>query len=314
MLPWHNFSDGRFLDIQDAALRVCWFTLDAEMVLHGVFANGNGCKTFVLLSFRILLPASSRSPLCFARGCVFVDAVQTRIAGCRSVVDLPVMRHCSIFAVTRVSCFPFAGESVAEQACGGFSPLVAAASFCCHKWPIDCQFFSLTFLLLGRLFRIPTLSRVASACAAPFVRVHSTDIGAAYGTAKSGVGISSMGVMNPGLVMRNIIPVVMAGVLGIYGLIVAVILQGSITMPDSSGNKFSAFSGFAFLAAGLCCGMSGLAAGMAIGIVGDAGVRAVGQQERLFVGMILILIFAEALGLYGLIVALILSQQSYSCS
>lgn len=54
-----------------------------------------------------------------------------------------------------------------------------------------------------------------------------TDIGAAYGTAKSGVGISSMGVMNPGLVMRNIIPVVMAGVLGIYGLIVAVILSGS---------------------------------------------------------------------------------------
>jgi len=59
---------------------------------------------------------------------------------------------------------------------------------------------------------------------------------------------------------------------------------------------------------------SGLAAGMAIGIVGDAGVRAVGQQEKLFVGMILILIFAEALGLYGLIVALILSQQSFSCA
>ena len=55
----------------------------------------------------------------------------------------------------------------------------------------------------------------------------TTDIGAAYGTAKSGVGIASMGVMNPGLVMRNIIPVVMAGVLGIYGLIVAVIIQGS---------------------------------------------------------------------------------------
>jgi V-type H+-transporting ATPase 16kDa proteolipid subunit len=36
-----------------------------------------------------------------------------------------------------------------------------------------------------------------------------------------------MGVMNPQLVMRNIIPVVMAGVLGIYGLIVAVIIQGA---------------------------------------------------------------------------------------
>jgi V-type H+-transporting ATPase proteolipid subunit len=57
--------------------------------------------------------------------------------------------------------------------------------------------------------------------------MYISDIGAAYGTAKSGVGISSMGVMNPQLVMRNIIPVVMAGVLGIYGLIVAVIIQGS---------------------------------------------------------------------------------------
>lgn len=139
------------------------------------------------------------------------------------------------------------------------------------------------------------------------------NIGAAYGTAKSGVGIASMGVMNPGLVMRNIIPVVMAGVLGIYGLIVAVILQGTITKPDSGESKFSSFSGYAFLSAGLCCGLSGLAAGMAIGVVGDAGVRAVGQQEKLFVGMILILIFAEALGLYGLIVALILSQQSADC-
>ena len=50
---------------------------------------------------------------------------------------------------------------------------------------------------------------------------------------------------------------------------------------------------------------------MAIGVVGDAGVRAIGQCEKLFVGVILI--FAEALGLYGLIVALILSQQSVSC-
>lgn len=166
------------------------------------------------------------------------------------------------------------------------------------------------------------------------------NIGAAYGTAKSGVGISSMGVMNPGLVMRNIIPVVMAGVLGIYGLIVAVIIQGSIVQPQNGYSQYSLYTGFAHLAAGLCCGLSGLAAGMAIGIVGDAGVRAVGQQEKLFVGMILILIFAEALGLYGtsrqsimgecmpgsirslthshckmtgLIVALILSQNNFVC-
>jgi len=41
--------------------------------------------------------------------------------------------------------------------------------------------------------------------------------------------------------------------------------------------------------------------------------RAVGQTEKLFVIVVLILIFAEALGLYGLIVALILSTNTYIC-
>jgi V-type H+-transporting ATPase proteolipid subunit len=57
------------------------------------------------------------------------------------------------------------------------------------------------------------------ACALVFA-----NLGAAYGTAKSGVGISSMGVLKPELIIRSIIPVVMAGILGIYGLIVSVIL------------------------------------------------------------------------------------------
>jgi len=130
-------------------------------------------------------------------------------------------------------------------------------------------------------------------------------LGAAYGTAKSGVGVASMGVMKPELVMRSIIPVVMAGVIGIYGLIISVIIATNV---KPSG--YSDYTGFAHLGSGLSVGLSGLAAGMAIGIVGDAGVRATAIQPRLFVGMILILIFAEALGLYGLIVALILSQRS----
>ena len=49
------------------------------------------------------------------------------------------------------------------------------------------------------------------------------------------------------------------------------------------------------------------AAGYAIGICGDAGVRAYIHTDKIFVGMLLMLIFAEALGLYGLIISLILS-------
>merc|ERR1712013_729000 len=131
------------------------------------------------------------------------------------------------------------------------------------------------------------------------------NLGAAYGTAKSGVGISSMGVMRPDMVMRSIIPVVMAGVLGIYGLITAVIINGKIKAPS-----YSAFQGYAHLSAGATVGLSSLAAGMAIGIVGDAGVRGNAQEGKLFVGMILILIFAEALGLYGLIVGLVVASSA----
>nr|BAA21683.1 vacuolar type H+-ATPase proteolipid subunit [Acetabularia acetabulum] len=130
-------------------------------------------------------------------------------------------------------------------------------------------------------------------------------MGAAYGTAKSGVGIASMGVMRPELVMKSIVPVVMAGVLGIYGLIIAVIISTNVKR-----DVYKLYDGYAHLSAGLACGLAGLPAGMAIGIVGDAGVRANAQQPKLFVGMILILIFAEALALYGLIVGIILASKA----
>merc|ERR1712159_545478 len=136
-------------------------------------------------------------------------------------------------------------------------------------------------------------------------------LGAAYGTAKSGVGVANMGVMHSDMVMKSIIPIIMAGVLGIYGLIVAVLLSSGIDHSEAYG--YASYTGYSALAAGLCCGMAGLSAGIAIGIVGDAGVRANARQPKLFVGVILILIFAEALGLYGLIVALILSSNTMKC-
>jgi len=69
---------------------------------------------------------------------------------------------------------------------------------------------------------------------------------------------------------------------------------------------YSLYVGALHLAAGLCVGLSGLAAGFAIGVVGDAGVRGVAQQPRLFIGMVLILIFAEVLGLYGMFISILI--------
>jgi V-type H+-transporting ATPase 16kDa proteolipid subunit len=82
----------------------------------------------------------------------------------------------------------------------------------------------------------------------------------------------------------------MAGIIGIYGLVVSVLIS------DGLKQELPLYTGFIQLGAGLSVGLAGLAAGFAIGIVGDAGVRGTAQQPRLFVGMILILIFAEVLG------------------
>jgi V-type H+-transporting ATPase 16kDa proteolipid subunit len=225
-----------------------------------------------------------------------------------------------------------------------------------------------------------------------------------------------MGVDHPAGIIKNIVPIVMAGVLGIYGLIVAVIITQAVVPPSAGfGNTYSVYNGYTHVrfllllfvstafclvvllhwlvlhdifhgrfsynrshwskfnfsllqfAAGLCCGLSCLAAGGTIGILGDAGVRAFGlkaengrkwywdasmgggggggaQQSdaagddggggagaaaaamaasgknhaeganKLYVGTLIMLIFSEALALYGLIVALILSQHSYVCS
>ena len=90
------------------------------------------------------------------------------------------------------------------------------------------------------------------------------DLGAAYGTAKSGIGISTMGVLKPDLIVKSVVPVVMAGILGIYGLIISVILlqkskclKLSIYLVEFS-ESYTMYDGFQHLSSGICCGFSSL--------------------------------------------------------
>jgi V-type H+-transporting ATPase proteolipid subunit len=108
--------------------------------------------------------------------------------------------------------------------------------------------------------------------------------------------------------MKSLIPVVMAGIIGVYGLVVSVLIANGL----DPTKDYSLYAGCVHLAAGLSTGLCGVGAGYAIGLVGDAGVRNYIYQPKLFVGMVLILIFAEVLGLYGLIVSLILNTKATS--
>ena len=60
--------------------------------------------------------------------------------------------------------------------------------------------------------------------------------------------------------MKSVVPVVMAGILGIYGMIVAVIIVQKSTIPLYlvPGSGYTENSAYAHLASGLCCGFSSL--------------------------------------------------------
>ncbi|EEB92812.1 hypothetical protein MPER_08624 [Moniliophthora perniciosa FA553] len=106
--------------------------------------------------------------------------------------------------------------------------------------------------------------------------------------------------------MKCVVPVIMAGIIAIYVLVVSVLIAGDLAV------KMPLAQGFVQLGAGLSVGIAGIAAGFAIEIVEDpAFLRAFPTLPSDMVSSkILILIFAEVLGLYGLIVALIMNTSS----
>ena len=90
-----------------------------------------------------------------------------------------------------------------------------------------------------------------------------------FSYSKSVIGILTMGISKPEIIIKSVIPV-------IYGLIVAVILKQNIKQ-----ESYTIFDGWKHLASGLWCGLSSLGTGIAIGIAVNADARALGQQESI---------------------------------
>ena len=51
---------------------------------------------------------------------------------------------------------------------------------------------------------------------------------------------------------------------------------------------------------GLAVGLTGVSGAVAIGVVSDSGVRVVAEQSKAYVGMVMSLIFCEAIGMFML--------------
>ncbi len=50
------------------------------------------------------------------------------------------------------------------------------------------------------------------------------NLGAAYGTAKASIGIANLGMVDSNKIFKSLIPIIMAGILGIYGVIISALI------------------------------------------------------------------------------------------
>merc|ERR1712045_721278 len=105
----------------------------------------------------------------------------------------------------------------------------------------------------------------------------------------------------------------------IYGVIMAIILANKVKkpedadfyLPDAWDFPGYYYAGYGMFSSGLSVGLTNIASGVSVGIAGSSCAIGDAQDTSLFVKILIVEIFASALGIFGIIVGII---QSNSCN
>jgi len=132
---------------------------------------------------------------------------------------------------------------------------------------------------------------------------------AGWGIALCGTTILGQAVSHPRIRTKNIISIIFCEALAIYGIITAIIVQ--LKIKDLSPlNAADYYSGFAIFWSGFLVAFANLACGVSVGVAGSAAAIADASNPELFIKVLVIEIFASALGLFGLIVGIVQSNSA----